>query len=255
MNATTTTITSTAPTTITAPLRRVLGVDVSDVQVRRGAVATGLAQRFDARGFTAAGVVHLPDSLGVLDGAMAAPVLAHELTHAVQQRLLGGALPAPDTPEGRVLEAEAVAVEQWFAGDGPAAELPWAPPANPVRHPEVQLAPRAAEPQPGSIVVRERSEAPDGVELLLQLAREQEEDSSSAVEDEDDDEPEDRPEPLSVDEVVRVVGERPPRRWVDLDDSGSVEELGNRLYQELLCRLRFDLLVERERSGSLSDWG
>jgi hypothetical protein len=40
---------------------------------------------------------------------------------------------------------------------------------------------------------------------------------------------------------------------MDLDDVDHFTEVANRLYNELSARLRFDLLVERERAGSLMD--
>ncbi len=60
---------------------------------------------------------------------------------------------------------------------------------------------------------------------------------------------------LSAEEVVDLIADDPPRRWMDLDDGDDFEELANRLYAHLVTRLRFDVLVERERSGTLLDFG
>lgn len=54
-------------------------------------------------------------------------------------------------------------------------------------------------------------------------------------------------------EAVEELGDDPPRRWMDLDDVDHFAEVANRIYNELSARLRFDLLVERERAGSLMD--
>jgi hypothetical protein len=59
----------------------------------------------------------------------------------------------------------------------------------------------------------------------------------------------------SRDELYDAFGDNPPRRWFDLDDIAEFDELANRLYNHLFSRLRFDVLVERERSGTLMDFG
>ncbi|MFL6124714.1 hypothetical protein [Actinophytocola sp.] len=57
----------------------------------------------------------------------------------------------------------------------------------------------------------------------------------------------------AIAEAVEELGDDPPRRWMDLDDVDHFAEVANRIYNELSARLRFDLLVERERAGSLMD--
>ena len=66
----------------------------------------------------------LPDEAGPVDSARARGLLAHELVHAVQQRTLGTRLPAPDSPHGQALEAEAQAAERYYAGEAGAAPPP-----------------------------------------------------------------------------------------------------------------------------------
>ncbi|MFI6025459.1 DUF4157 domain-containing protein [Amycolatopsis magusensis] len=237
---------------VAAPLGRLLSADVSAVPVRRGRAVAQLARRFDARAFTHEGIVHLPDSLGALDGAAATPVLAHELTHAVQQRRYGAALPEPDSAEGQELEAEAVAIEQWFADDFPQTREP-APAETPIRHPAVQLAPRDAPTSTST--GNGKDEVPEGLLLLLQLAeQEREQEREQEQEPPEEKQPEETPA-LSLEDILKALAEKPPRRWVDLDDNKAYLELSNRLYADLVSRLRFDFLVERERSGSLSDFG
>lgn len=104
------------PAPLIAPMKRALGIDLSDVRVRRGGEVSLAARYLGARAYTAAEVVHLPDSAGPLESGDAAPLLAHELTHAAQQRRFGAALPGPETAAGRRLEAEAVIVQEWVAG-------------------------------------------------------------------------------------------------------------------------------------------
>lgn len=82
------------------------------VRVHRGADANALAGALDARAFTHAGEVFLPASHGPIRGPKAQSLLAHELTHVAQQRRLGSGLPHEDSPHGRHLESEAVAAEK-----------------------------------------------------------------------------------------------------------------------------------------------
>ncbi|MFC5291288.1 DUF4157 domain-containing protein, partial [Actinokineospora guangxiensis] len=106
---------SPVPTTVAGPVSRALGVDLSHVQVRRGEAVADEAATHSARAFTRDAIPHIPDSAGPLDSTDTAPLLAHELTHAAQQRHHGGALPTEGTTEWTDLENEAVAVEKWIA--------------------------------------------------------------------------------------------------------------------------------------------
>jgi len=55
-------------------------------------------------------------------------------------------------------------------------------------------------------------------------------------------------------EIVREVRDNPPRRWLDLDDPDHFEEISHRVYNTLQARFRFDVLLERERNGTLMDF-
>jgi hypothetical protein len=61
------------------------------------------------------------------------------------------------------------------------------------------------------------------------------------------------PETLSLTAISDRIGDDPPRSWVDLDNSEHLEQLAAKLYDRLHDRLRRDVLVQRERSGSLMD--
>ncbi|MFL6118867.1 DUF4157 domain-containing protein, partial [Actinophytocola sp.] len=104
------------PAAVSAKLTRVLGVDTSGVTVRRGPAVDRVAEAFNARGFTVAGVPHVPDTMGPLDDGPGAAALAHELTHVVQQHL-------PDTADAHRMETQATEVEDWF--NGTAQEPVW----------------------------------------------------------------------------------------------------------------------------------
>lgn len=83
----------------------------SQVRIRRGSEANELAGALDARAFTHAGEIYLPDSHGPLSGPKAQSLLAHEMTHVAQQRRLGLGLPHEDSAQGQQLEAQAAAAE------------------------------------------------------------------------------------------------------------------------------------------------
>jgi hypothetical protein len=114
-----------APVRVPAPLASALhathGVDVSDVKVHRGAHVSAEASALGAVAFARQEEVYLPSEAGHLDQPEVLGLLAHELTHVVQQRTLGGT-PREGSPEADRLEAEAQNAERFFRGDGGAPE-------------------------------------------------------------------------------------------------------------------------------------
>lgn len=105
------------PSDIASTFQTYFGVDVSTVAVHRGPAVSLQAGSLSARAFTQGGNVYLPDEAGDVSGHDTRALLAHELVHATQQRVLGSALPPEGTAEGQQLEAAAVATEQWFKGE------------------------------------------------------------------------------------------------------------------------------------------
>jgi len=116
------TVVDRVPPTLANELRTRQQADVADVPVHRGPKVGEAAKSRGARAFAAGGAVFLPDEAGPVDSSRARGLLAHELVHAVQQRTLGSRLPAPDSPLGQRLEAEAQAAERYYAGEAGAAE-------------------------------------------------------------------------------------------------------------------------------------
>src|SRR5439155_10802688 len=112
------------PTDLAGALRSSHGVDVADVPVHRGPGVSAEARSRGARAFSRGGAVYLPEEAGAVGGPATRGLLAHELVHAVQQRTLGPALPAPSSPMGQALEAEAVVAERWHSGQPSAPEPP-----------------------------------------------------------------------------------------------------------------------------------
>ncbi|MFD7084608.1 DUF4157 domain-containing protein [Streptomyces sp. NPDC059918] len=115
--------TSVVPRDMAAAFARLYGVDVSAVPVHRGRAAAERAARMSALAFTEGGEVFLPEEAGSIEDRGVRGLLAHELTHAVQQRRHGAALPAENTAPGVEMELEAIATERYFRGD-PGASAP-----------------------------------------------------------------------------------------------------------------------------------
>ncbi len=94
-------------------VQRVTGVGVGDAVIDRSPEVSDRAAAMGAIAFTDRATVHLPAELGDLDSVGTRAVVAHELTHVAQQRVLGSSPPNEDSPEGRELEAQARAVQDY----------------------------------------------------------------------------------------------------------------------------------------------
>jgi hypothetical protein len=104
------------PDEIRRAVEAATGVVLGDVSVRRDEQTTQIARALGAKAFTVGGEVHLPAEHGPLTDPRTRALLAHELVHVAQQRRLGDALPPEDSPYGRLLEEEALALERtWVA--------------------------------------------------------------------------------------------------------------------------------------------
>jgi hypothetical protein len=113
----------TAARTVAATVGRLHRADVTDVRVRRDREAELLAASEHARAVTRGGEVFIPASEGRLDSGSGSGLLAHELTHVIQQRRLGRSVPLEHSPGGRRLEADAAMTERHVRGD-PGAPAP-----------------------------------------------------------------------------------------------------------------------------------
>jgi hypothetical protein len=243
------------PNELLDAVRRIQGVDVSDVPIRRGPEVADEARSLGARSFTRDGEVFLPREEGSPDSPVARGLLAHELTHAAQQRTLGSALPAEDSEAGRALEAQAVAAERWARGLGgepapnggmgfaPASSwtAPWraAPPTTGVQRQTGDVA-SVAEPEypSASVATVDYPTAPSGAPTAEPPTPQ-----AAPVHDEE--------LGAARDKLVQLSRQRP----LDLDDPGDIEELTVRVYQRIERRLRRELLVDRERAGRLGETG
>lgn len=86
------------PSSVLAVVEPLLGANLRDVRVRRGEAAASRARDLDARAFTERGEIFLGSDARPTDVG----VMAHELTHTVQQRRGAGLTPAvqrqPNSP-------------------------------------------------------------------------------------------------------------------------------------------------------------
>ncbi len=273
-------LTHSVPADLASAFRSVHGVDVSDVPVHRGHVVSDHARVLGARAFTRDREVYLPDPAGPLDQAPARALLAHELTHAAQQRMLGAALPAESSADGQLLEAQATATERWFLGSQEA--LP------PLTHfpAGLRVDGLAADGRPRQDHTRLALRSLTGGQGVQRLPAESA--TAAALTPADAQAgswsaPEwlgvnaagaagnGVPEPPSATAASATAGmisdtrgelaemrerltDLAGQRHVGLDDPSALDELAARLYQRLRSKLRLELIVDRERAGLLSDF-
>ena len=98
------------PADVRAAVAAVAGAAPQSMNLKRGSHVDAHASAIKADAFTAKGTVHVPGT-APLTSDSSRRLLAHELTHVVQQQRHGSRLPAENTPAGRALEAEALRAE------------------------------------------------------------------------------------------------------------------------------------------------
>ena len=148
---------SPSPTTITVPadiraaVAATTGVSPATASVVRGEAVSKRARDLQADAFTHRGQVHLPGT-APLTSDRQRRLLAHELTHVVQQEN-GKRLPPEHTPEGQRLEQKALDVERMLAtassSGAPAPTVPEGAPPTPSSPPVMTpplTSPAAATP-------------------------------------------------------------------------------------------------------------
>jgi hypothetical protein len=267
-----------APHDLADALRRIHGVDVSDVPINRDPESTIEARGLGARAFTRDGGVFLPPDEGPLERPDTRSLLAHELAHAAQQRALGPTLPPEGSELGRRLEAQAVAAERLAFDQIPAMwTAPAATPTPPLPPPFVDgqawsgFAPTTeAAAALSSVRVQRQPEhaaqplpaPPPGPAASLESA------AGPAIFGRASDllgspvAAETAAPNLAADPVGSITGPMAEagtqvgrrERHLNLDDESAVGEFADELYRRVRTRLRRELLVDRERSGLLSDF-
>ncbi|GDX32969.1 hypothetical protein LBMAG15_19040 [Actinomycetes bacterium] len=120
-----------------AAVTAAVGTSPPSITLHRGEAVTKKAQALNADAYTHEGAVHIPGTTP-LASDKSRQLLAHELTHVVQQQQYGKNMPPEHTPLGRQLEASALHAESLVAS--PPSALPLATP----RYPELDARSAAA---------------------------------------------------------------------------------------------------------------
>ena len=102
------------PADVRAAVSAVAGSSPPSVNLHRGNVVSKKAQALNADAYTHEGAVHIPGTTPLVSDD-SRRLLAHELTHVVQQQQYGKNLPPEHTPLGRQLEASALHAETLVA--------------------------------------------------------------------------------------------------------------------------------------------
>ncbi|WP_328616250.1 DUF4157 domain-containing protein [Amycolatopsis sp. NBC_00355] len=153
------------PGDIADHFRRRFGTDVTQVPVHRGPEVSHRASALNARAFTARGEVYLPAEAGPIEGRQARSLLAHELTHVVQQRTTT-TVAHEHSADGRNLENQARETERDFGGDVRMVH-PAAPPRPLAAEPADVLDPEAYAERIAEELVRRGVAHRDGTALVF----------------------------------------------------------------------------------------
>lgn len=243
-------------------------MDVSDVPIHRGPDADAEARSLGARSFTRDAEVFLPTQVGPPDQPDARGLLAHELTHAAQQRTLGTSLPAEDSDAGRALEAQALAAERWARGlggdpadgvgsfgSGPATPGTAFPQAASWTAPWLTASTSGVQRQAADVMsVAAPGPTPAPADTFTDLPTFATAPTASVPQPQAA-----SPAAAPADEELNAARDKlielSKRRPLDLDDPADIEELSVRIYQRIHRRLRRELVVDRERTGRLGETG
>jgi hypothetical protein len=274
------------PAEVAGPFQAFTGFDVTGIPVHRGPAVSEQARAYQARAFTRAGEIFLPDEAGPIEHSDTRALLAHELTHAIQQRVLAPALPDEASAHGQELEAEANTAEQWFRSGGTTrprlAHLPvttllagYTGAASQVRRGQAstgrtlwsssptpdlgQAGPDSGQRQSGDLLPAPHGvtwTAQDGMPGAGQLGAPADDDALT---------PTTTPAvtapggSTATDDLAGLLrnadrlAELSAMHPADLDDPTSLDELTSKVYPRLRGLLRAELLVDRERAGLLAD--
>ncbi|WP_146174930.1 DUF4157 domain-containing protein [Umezawaea tangerina] len=272
------------PSDVVAAFRRDLGVDVADVPVHSGRAVTRQAAGLRARAFTQGGRVHLPHAVATMDRGDTRALLAHELVHVVQQRVLDTDMPDEDSAHGQELEAVARSAERWFLGEeqAPVSLVHRTRPATTTAQTTQPITTHALQraPQPTTTdsptPVHENTDAvpvgstmswtpetgfteahrPDAAAPPSSPAHHQDTGSDSAGLAEAFTQIADLRSTLAALRRDREASrDDPPDDLTPQPGRLDADSLADRLYGHIRSRLRSELLVDRERTGSLADPG
>jgi len=269
------------PAATVARFEGLTGIDLGFVPLHRGPAADRAASDLDAQAFTRGGAVHLPAVAGPLDRRDTETLLVHELAHVAQQRAYGTSA-TEQADEGADWERQAEAVERGFQEGGltpdewdaglaslvGAPALSWTPDDGFVHHAhspgEVQRKPRF-EPEPDAAAPAALgAEAPSGDAGLfgdsatnpLAYPPELLNEPGPGQPGEEGGRPFELTEELLGEIAARLPASERPAGFAgpDFNDPRTLDALAVNLYPHLRGLLRGELIVDRERSGVLTEF-
>jgi hypothetical protein len=214
------------------------------VRVDRSDAGARAAREMDADAFTVDETIVIPPDHGPLDEGRGQQLLAHELVHIRQQRSLGPNLPPEESSAGRSLEREARSAESIAARPAePSPELPLARP-----------------PRPQSTDMGVEAQLPSTLQGVAEVAEREDRAPSKpgeAIVDPSMSPVMAAPLPAGGDVAAqRSVASESGENAASPDDAGGdgdLDDMARQLYERIRLRLRRELLLDRERSGYLTD--
>lgn len=253
------------PEPVKQALRGSVGEPPSHVTVHEGAHAAEMTGAVNAEAFTRDGQIYLAGD-APLDSPRGQELLAHELTHVIQQGGRNGSLPGEHTHEGKDLEARALAVEQAMVSGAHRTIAPTAlarPAAN-AEEPELHHRrgggsweshpPSSWSPAPPAPSKSQEAAVPQTITFDPEIQRRERDLRSSAL---------GRGFGAAVgavkDSLLSQVEQEimgPPASARDKDSRyKKLERQAADLYPYIRARLRAELVRDRERRGRIArDW-
>jgi len=253
------------PESVKQALRGTVGEPPTHVTVHEGAHAAEMTGAVNAEAFTRDGQIYLAGD-APLSSPRGQELLAHELTHVIQQGGSNGSMPGEHTREGQDLEAKALAVEQAMASGARETIAPKAL-ARPSRDPETpELHHRrdsGTRETPGSSTWNspppppprpQQVSAPQSVDAGVDIQRRERDLRSSALSRGIGAVAGALEQGLVSSIEQEVLG--PPAAAKDKDSRYKrLERQAADLYPYIRARLRAELVRDRERRGRITrDW-
>lgn len=248
------------PTDLRSMVEAMTGADLAGVPVHRGPEVSAAATQLSAQAYTASGEVYLPAEHGPLNSGPARGLLAHELTHVAQQRALGSALPPEASLGGVRLESQAARNQEAVSKGGirptptsvnamsDTGGLPLLRRQAPLRDNGAHPPTPAAAARTAGVATRRSDRSTRFAPAATAAAG-----SQRAVEVDGPSTPPAVDAPLGTATGRTREESRGGDGGDQIGNEQELDELARRLWPRLHERLRDDLVVARERAGTLVD--
>lgn len=264
------------PPATVARFENLTGIDLGFVPINRTPEVRRTAAEIGARAYTHGGTVHLPHDLGEPDRFDNEGLVGHELAHVAQERYADGPVsadewerqaamverafrgePVPDDWNAQFAPFAGVPQRSWSPASGFVQDLPSMPGEQLQRAPlsEASTGPEPPDHAAPSIGA-ELSDPGQGLDLVYgEVPEELFHAEQPPTRDVDELA---APSHWPDDDVLDAVADRLRRTLVipdfDVDDPLMLERLADNLYGRFRGHLRQELLVDRERSGVLTEF-